>query len=130
MAADRSVYSADLAAARESLDRNEAIITATSRLIAEGKGDEDDGYRIINALLDLRRLAYEQQAACEAVLAGGIEQNAGLHVMAFRAWWAILEARVTQFLAAFPAIDEIGHVRAGIAALRESIKDMERLDFT
>ena len=123
----RSVYLENLAAADETLDRNDAIITATTRLIGEGKGDESDGYRIINALLDLRRLAQEQHELHAAVLAGSVEQNAAPHVMAFRAWWAILDARVTRFLASFPETDQIGSVREAIAALRESRKDMEGL---
>ena len=123
----RLAFLEHLAEAYNELDRQTVIVSGTVQLMRDNRAEEGDGYRLVNAMLDIRSLAEREQEFCRSLLEDEFERNAGFHVMAFRAWWAILAARLDAWLADFPGTSAMAPVQEAISAIREVRKDMEAL---
>ena len=122
----RAVLAAHLSDVYDELERLNAVLTGTATAMQLGQGHEGDGYRIANAIADLRRLARDEADTWGETLRRDVEPNAAMHLIGLRTLWCVLEARATILFAEYPGGD-VKPIRTAVNDLLAVRKDIEAL---
>lgn len=114
----------------DGIERNNVAIAGMARAQTSGTSAEGDGYRIVNAVLDIRRACLDEEAAIDGALRNEVEPNAAMDLMGFRALVlraALAAERCVAELNA-PGSDAATHQLSGLVAeLLQVRPDMENL---
>jgi hypothetical protein len=116
----RAVWLGHLATFFDAIGRHNTQILGMQAAAESNKAAEGDGYRIVNAVMEIRRLCLDEEQALAGALQGPMDQNGELYVMGFRALVLKVATRADRCIAAFGTPE----ATATSKDLAQSVKDL------